>query len=195
MSLRLKLLLLGLLTLVLPWTGCQYAREMESALREGEQASLQAVSQTIAASLQCRTDLLFRNVNAQDPAAGSPYDLQAAILPAAPFLDGYGDEWPRDRSLWRYFEKGPNHRFGVETGVFERMLYVLLDVHDDRVVYDAPGANPLDSNAIGDRVWLGFQDPSGAEHQVFIAANGPGSVTGRRIETGEYGQQSGGTTA
>jgi len=49
MSLRLKLLLLGLATLVLPWAGCNYAREMESALREGEQNSLQAVSQTIAA--------------------------------------------------------------------------------------------------------------------------------------------------
>ena len=33
MSIRLKLLLLGLATLVLPWAGCRYAREMESALR------------------------------------------------------------------------------------------------------------------------------------------------------------------
>ena len=52
MSLRLKLLLLGLATLVLPWAGCRYAREMESALRDGEVDSLQGVSQTIAASLQ-----------------------------------------------------------------------------------------------------------------------------------------------
>ena len=43
MSIRLKLLLLGLLTLVLPWAGCRYAREMESALREGEQNSLVVV--------------------------------------------------------------------------------------------------------------------------------------------------------
>ena len=48
MSLRLKLLLLGLLTLVLPWGGCRYARQMEAALREGELNSLQAVAQTIA---------------------------------------------------------------------------------------------------------------------------------------------------
>ena len=52
MSLRLKLLLLGLATLVLPWAGCRYAREMESALREGEADSLQALAQTIATS--CR---------------------------------------------------------------------------------------------------------------------------------------------
>ena len=60
MSLRLKLLLLGLLTLVLPWGGCQYAREMESALREAEKQSLLAVAETLAASLQGRTDLLYR---------------------------------------------------------------------------------------------------------------------------------------
>src|SRR5499427_4797861 len=60
MSLRLKLLALGLATLVLPWGGCRYARQMEAALREGEQNSLQAVAQTIAASLQGRTDFLYR---------------------------------------------------------------------------------------------------------------------------------------
>ena len=50
MSLRLKLLLLGLATLVLPWEGIRYAREMESALRQSEQHELQAVSETIARS-------------------------------------------------------------------------------------------------------------------------------------------------
>src|SRR5437762_1014782 len=106
MSLRLKLLLLGLATLILPWGGCQYAREMESALREGEQNSLQAVSQTIAASLQGRTDLLYREAlpppDAPDaPAAPvspgadpvraflnpGPYDLKPLALTAAPLLD------------------------------------------------------------------------------------------------------------
>ena len=61
MSLRLKLLLLGLATLVLPWTGIRYAREMEAALRDSEQHALQAVAETIAASLQGRMDLLYGN--------------------------------------------------------------------------------------------------------------------------------------
>ena len=52
MSLRLKLLLfLGIATLVLPWAGMRYAREMESALRDGEQDALTAVAQSIASSL------------------------------------------------------------------------------------------------------------------------------------------------
>ena len=72
MSLRLKLLMLGLATLVLPWAGCRYAREMESALRDGEVDSLQAVSQTIAASLQGRTDLLYRQARPRPAADSAP---------------------------------------------------------------------------------------------------------------------------
>jgi two-component system, OmpR family, sensor histidine kinase ChvG len=204
MSLRLKLLLLGLLTLVLPWGGCRYARQMEDALREGELNSLQAVAQSIAASLQGRTDLLYREGKGHDEAAQepttnddqasppepqpSPYDLQPIMLTAPPFLDGYGDEWPRTPGIWRYFTQD-KHRFGILTGVYERMLYGLIEVENDHLVYDAPGANPLEASGIGDRVWLGMRDAQGVEHQVFLPASGQGLVTARRIETGEYGQQ------
>jgi two-component system, OmpR family, sensor histidine kinase ChvG len=223
MSLRLKLLLLGMLTLVLPWGGCRYARQMEAALREGERNSLQAVAQTIAASLQGRTDYLYREgtearegptpdgaardgptesplsepdtagrqavVSAEPPQPqSSPYDLQPIVLTSAPYLDGYGDEWPRAPGSWRHFTKD-HRRFGILTGVNERMLYVLLDVEDKHLVYDTPGANPLDSSAIGDRVWIGIQDPNGHERQFFIAPTGPGAAPARRIETGEYGQE------
>jgi len=71
MSLRLKLLLLGLLTLVLPWAGCRYAREMESALREGEQTSLESVAETLATSLEGRVDLLYRAPPGADAAAAA----------------------------------------------------------------------------------------------------------------------------
>jgi signal transduction histidine kinase len=207
MSLRFKLLLLGLATLVLPWAGCRYAREMESALREGEQSSLLSVAQTIASSLQGRRDLLYREpaipASPDAPAAESPepsasaaaipekaglYDLRPVLLLAQPFVDGYVEEWPQAKSSWRYFARD-QHQFGILTGVFERMLYVLLDVRDDHLVYDTPGGSPLDPATFGDRVWLGFEGPDGAQHQVFVSATGPGSVTARRIETGEYGQQ------
>jgi two-component system sensor histidine kinase ChvG len=202
MSIRLKLLLLGLATLVLPWAGCRYAREMESALREGEQNSLLSVAQTIASSLQGRGDLLYRQpAPVQDPeqpeanddeaaareSKPSPYDLRPVLLFAQPFLDGYVEEWPQNKTAWRYFARD-QHQFGILTGVFERMLYVMLDVHDEHLVYDTPGASPLDSSTFGDRIWIGFEGQDGREHQVFIAATGPGSVTARRIEAGEYGQ-------
>src|SRR5579863_4633369 len=244
MTLRLKLLLLGLATLVLPWAGCQYAREMESALREGEVNSLQAVAQTIAASLQGRTDLLYReappasaapdtqvSASASAPAAtdstaasttdaastpappaapvpaastnsaaaeapagvpgrSGPYDLEPLVLTAAPLLDGYTEDWPRVPAAWKYFARDEHRHFGILTGVYERMLFVLIDVHDEHPLFDAPGTNVLDPATFGDRVWLGYQDPQGAQQQVFFAATGPGSVTARRVEIGEYGQRS-----
>src|SRR5205807_1140539 len=191
-------------TLVLPWGGCQYAREMESALREGEENSLQAVSQTIAASLQGRTDLLYREAPppADAPEAppdetsghaflqSGPYDLKPLALTAAPLLDGYSDDWPHDPSAWAYFARDDRHRFGILTGVYECMLYVLLEVRDEHPLFDAPGTNPLDPGIFGDRVWLGFEDSQGEQRQVFLAATAPGAVTARGIETGEYGQQS-----
>jgi two-component system sensor histidine kinase ChvG len=213
MSIRLKLLLLGLATLVLPWAGCRYAREMESALREGEQSSLLSVAQTIASSLQGRGDLLYRQParvgdsgepdTDDDKAAAArreskpnPYDLRPILLSAQPFLDGYVEEWPQNKAAWRYFVRDPamstvakgQHQFGILTGVFERMLYVMLDVRDEHLVFDTPGASPLDPSTFGDRIWIGFEGQDGREHQVFIAATGPGAVTARRIETGEYGQ-------
>ncbi|MBS0365732.1 MAG: hypothetical protein JSR67_07925 [Proteobacteria bacterium] len=207
MSLRLKLLLLGLATLVLPWAGCQYAREMEGALREGERSSLAAVAQTIAASLEGRTDLLYRATPPAAPATGpsssqpadagpppfpeaGPYDLKPLDLASAPPLDGNGEDWPRAPQAWAWFSAGPQRRLGVLTGVYQRMLYLLLAVYDAHPVFDAPGADPLDPAGFGDRVWIGFTDPHGLEQQVFLAATGPGAVVARRIEAGEYGQQS-----
>ncbi|MGH8180955.1 MAG: hypothetical protein ACRETR_08250, partial [Steroidobacteraceae bacterium] len=114
MSLRLKLLLLGLATLVLPWDGIRYAREMEAALRQSEQHALQAVSETIAASLQGRMDLLYRNPAEPAPSSKGPYDLTPLVLAAAPYIDGYPDDWPHDPSAWRYYGSGA-HRFGILT--------------------------------------------------------------------------------
>src|SRR5215469_12253133 len=212
MSLRLKLLALGLATLVLPWAGCRYAREMEAALREGEQTSLQAVAQTIAASLQGRTDLLYREPlppsdsapdgSSQEPPAATatpsesrsppavePDDLQPLPLSAAPLIDGYADDWPREPAAWKHFSHDSQHHFGILSGVYERMLYVLLEVHDEHPVFDAPGSNWLDPATFGDRVWIGYEDREGEERQVFLAATGPGALSARRIESGEYGEQ------
>lgn len=188
MSLRLKLLLLGLATLVLPWDGIRYAREMEAALRDSEQHALQAVSETIAASLQGRMDLLYRNPGEPAPVNIGRYDLTPLVLTAPPYIDGYPDDWPQAPGAWRYYGSGA-HRFGILTGVHDRMLYALLEVRDPHLVFDAPGANPLDSSGLGDRVWVGYEDPQGSQQQVFLALTGPGPIIARRIEGGDYGEE------
>src|SRR5262249_1228839 len=55
----------------------------------------------------------------------TPYDLRPILLPTQPYLDGYLDEWPQNESAWAYFGRD-QHQFGILTGVFERMLYVML---------------------------------------------------------------------
>jgi signal transduction histidine kinase len=188
MSLRLKLLLMSLATLVLPWAGCQYAREMESALRAGEKEALGAMAQTIAASLQGRSDLLYRDSFSSGAGKPGPLDLQPMLLAGEPFLDGYPEEWPDDAPNWRTVSRG-KERVRILTGVHERTLYMLLDVRDDRLVFDAPAADPLESASLGDRIWIGFQDPQGIDHHVFIASGSAGAVRARRIETREFGHQ------
>ncbi len=188
MSLRLKLLLLGLATLVLPYGGYEYAREMEAALRDSERQSLQAIAQTLAASLQGRSDLLYRIPTEAGPAPPGPNDLQAVPLLAAPFLDGYADEWPHDSPFRRVFSDGP-HQLTLLAGVHERMAYLLIEVRDAHVVFDAPGADVLDPAGFGDRIWVAFTDAAGAQHQYLVATAGPGPVRARRIETQDLGRQ------
>jgi hypothetical protein len=193
MSSWLKVLLLALVALVLPWDGIRYARQMESALRESERQSLRSVADTVAASLQGRAALLYRYPGT--PARGGPYDLTAVPLPAPLSVEGAagwvgagGGGRPYGRGAWRHYGKAP-HRFAILAGVYGRMLYVLLKVQDPRVVFDAPFANPLRRAAMGDRIWLGYAGPRGGQHAEFFALTGPGPIVARRIVTGEYGRR------
>jgi hypothetical protein len=47
-SLRLKLLLVSLLTLILPWAGWLYAQRMETTLRRGQEDSLLITADVLA---------------------------------------------------------------------------------------------------------------------------------------------------
>ena len=201
MSLRLKLLLLGLATLVLPWAGCRYAREMESALRQGEADSLQARRadhRHLAAGAHrpalprrrrarvprtptAHADSVRQRRAAEPPrirtsTSATPYDLEPVTLTAAPLLDGYVDDWPRDPAAWTHFDQDARHRFAILTGVHERMLYVLLEVHDEHPLFDAPGSNPLEPCDLRRPRVARLRGPQGEQQQVFLAATAPGAV-------------------
>ncbi len=51
MKLHTQLIFLSMLTLALPWAGCEYIREMENTLRDGQAQSLLSTTKTIAQSL------------------------------------------------------------------------------------------------------------------------------------------------
>ena len=69
------------------------------------------------------------------------------------------------------------------------MAYLLIEVRDAHVVWDAPGLDVLDPAGFGDRVWVAFTDAQGAQHQYLFATPDPGPVHARRIETQDLGRQ------
>ena len=178
----LKLLLLVLVSLVLPWDGVRYARQMEAALRQSERQDLHSLAGTLAASLQGRVRLIYRF--AAEGTEPGRYDLTPVPLPAPVYADG----WPTAAHLWRRYGNAAHH-FDILTGVSERMLYVLLRVADSHLVFNAPLANPLGRSSRGDRIWIGFTGARGHPHAEFLALTGAGPVVARRIVRGEYGRR------
>src|ERR1044072_5447826 len=95
MSLRTKLLLLSLLTLILPWAGWQYAQQMETTLRRGQEDALLTTAEVLSRVVASEPELLYRVGDLRrtfDPSRG---DLFAPLLVARPLLDGFADEWPQ----------------------------------------------------------------------------------------------------
>lgn len=214
MSIRTKLLLLSLATLALPWAGCQYAREMESSLRDAEQQALLAVATTLATSLQGRSDLLFRNVvvggnasaatntgGGQTPGLGAASKRLVALpLGVEPALDASANDWPNAARAWREFGGGKTDRGRLLAGAFGRYLFLQIEVSDSAWVLDRSYDAALESAAQGDRLWLAFDraasdqgenEAAGGQAgrgEYFVSAASSGVVRGRRIERGAYGQ-------
>jgi dedicated sortase system histidine kinase len=191
--LRTKLLLLALTTLTLPWAGCQYAREMETVLRESEQQSLLAVTTTIAGSLKGREEWLFREdslpTQALDQRGSRAGDITPVVLSGAPLIDGRAEEWDLDnRNVVRVAGPG-NDSLQILAATHERWLFLALLIRDDKLVFDASELAPLDGPGMGDRVWLAFDDKRGGQQRLFFSGTGPGRLRARRIETREYGRE------
>lgn len=190
--LRTKLLLLALTTLALPWAGCQYAREMESVLRESEQQSLLAVTTTIAGSLKGQQDLLFRGDSLPLPGfdgGNHAGDITPVVLSGAPLIDGRSDEWDLDdRNVVRVVGPGSDS-LRLYAATHERWLFLALLVRDDKLVFDASELAPLDPPNMGDRIWLAFDDKRGGQERLFFSGTGTGRLRARRIERREYGRE------
>ena len=176
MNLRRQLLLVSLLLLCLPWAGCQFIREMEGALRHGQEQSLQATAQAVAAVLGEQEELLYPNParRVSPPDRGSPvyaHPVQQPII-----VDGYGDGWQEIEGI--SFDAGDQ---GSHLAVTYRAitrgdyLYLLLRVEDSRVIYHNPGLSPEPN---GDRLVLRtWQDNNRQEYVIATAA--PGRVRAR----------------
>ena len=184
MSIRLQLLVIALTTLVLPWAGCQYARELEATLRVSQENSLEASANTIANALSAQPARVFeRPAEARfDPARG---DLYVHPLHHEPLLDGYPDDWSVPPDL----EVLPAHGLvaRLAAGATERWLFLYLEVDQARFTPEPADAQPARDRY--DRVEIALERPGEAPATVLLATSAPGLIEARSVVTRDDGTQ------
>jgi dedicated sortase system histidine kinase len=173
MNLRRQLLLISLLTLVLPWAGCQFIRETESALRAGQQQLLAGTARAIADSLAQYPEE-FPPSRSPDHLVGD--QLYGHPLETQPSIDGYFDDWLLpDESLREMRGADGPVRFAL--GLHGQALYFFAEVTDRAVVYAAPGTPGVaGSSSFADRVSLVNSSPPYREEAFVFAAEAPGPI-------------------
>lgn len=174
MNLRRQLLLVSLLTLMLPWAGCEFIRETEIALRSGQQQMLAGTARAVANSLAQYSE----EFPARDPAFPVADQLYVDRLDYAPEIDGYFDDWSIDALHSLRGTDGPV-RFAL--GAHEQAIYLYVEVVDRSVVYATPQSIiPDGSSRHADRVVLASSSPPYLQEAVSFAAEAPGRILSYR---------------
>ncbi len=178
MSLRAKLLLLSLLALMLPWAGCRYAQQMETALRRGQEEALLTTAEVLAKVVASEPELLYRIPELRERFDAQRGDLFAPLLDTQPLIDGFPDEWPEPgRAV-------PGLHSTLRLGVHGRAMQLYIAVHDESVRYEQPrGLDQLPGTNF-DRVVLLMRDDYGREYAWSLSAQAPGPLIVRPCDTG-----------
>lgn len=187
MSLRAKLLLLSLLTLVLPWAGWQYAQQMETTLREGQEAALLTTAEVLGRVVASEPELLYRVPELRLQFDATRGDFFAPLLTSEPLIDGFEDEWPAPtRSIpgrpaaVSSTQDAPT----VHLGVYRRALHLYVGVRREHVRYETPALAEGAQAGRSDRVILLVDDEFGRERAWSISALAPGPLIVRTCEVG-----------
>ena len=177
MNLRRQLLLVSLLILVLPWAGCQFIRQTESALREGQQRMLAGTAMAVADSLS----------QFPDEFSGSPDDgdfgenqLYGHPLTTAPLIDGYVDDWDLVPSAIRSL-RGADGSIRFVAGIHRQNLYLYVEARDASVVY-ADHGNDARERKYNDLVSLVSSANDGHATEFIFEAEAPGDIVARRVQ-------------
>jgi dedicated sortase system histidine kinase len=180
MNLRKQLLLVTLLTLILPWAGCQYIRETESALREVQQQMLSGTAQAIADSLSQFPDELLAG---KDDFRFGQNQLYGHPLVTAPLIDGYLDDWttPEQAAISL---RGTDGTIKYVVGINRPHVYLHVDVRDASVVFDR-GQDAIFPRSHSDHLALISVDETGERTIFRFRAEAPGAIIAEREAGGQ----------
>ncbi|MEL7187738.1 MAG: histidine kinase dimerization/phospho-acceptor domain-containing protein, partial [Pseudomonadota bacterium] len=181
MNLKRQLLLVSLLTLILPWAGCEFIRETESALREVQQDMLGDTARALASSLTQYVDD-FPPTSVRGTSDDRVY---LHTLSQQPEIDGYFDDWPLSEASLQTL-RGPDGPVRFAIGESGTDTFLFVEVIDRNVVYAAPRTTMVEGESPGaDRVHVVSSNPI-TETFVFEAeAPGP-IITYRRDRYASY---------
>jgi two-component system, OmpR family, sensor histidine kinase ChvG len=180
-SIRLQLLMVALTTLVLPWAGCQYARELETALRDSQEQSLLASAGTMANSLSAQPQRVFRDPGDTPTFTAARGDLYVYPLHSQPLLDGYRDDWGVAADPIP-LPTTTGYAARVQAGADGRYLYLYIEVDDTH--FDAEPGDVHPEHDRFDRIDLTMQRPDGTRGSYFFATGAPGPIAAQRIVHG-----------
>jgi dedicated sortase system histidine kinase len=171
MSLRLKLLLVALSTLILPWAGWQFVRQTEALLRQGQEQTLLASASTLARALDA--------LGTEAPMPGSA--LYVHERTATLRIDGYADDWqvfkPYAQSIGPADDAG---KLRVMLAEDVQWLYLYAEVRDaTRARADARDSAAASSDHLDLTLRRG-----GESRRYRIANAAPGSFDAPAIEGG-----------
>ncbi|MEM9690712.1 MAG: ATP-binding protein [Pseudomonadota bacterium] len=176
MNLKRQLLLVSLLTLILPWAGCEFIRETETALRSGQQQMLAGTARAIAESLQQYSRQFPSTEQAAAFIVGD--QLYAHALPARPTVDGYINDWPLTRDSLAALPGADGDAYYV-LGEIDGQLYLYIEVSDRDIVYGQPGPR-INTAPFADSVTLVSASPPAREETIEFFAEAPGIVVAHR---------------
>jgi two-component system sensor histidine kinase ChvG len=176
-SIRLQLLIVALTTLILPWAGCQYARELENALRVSQENALESTADTIALALSAQPARVFHGPEDSRPYAEEQGDLYVFALRRAPLLDGYREDWAVAADPKR-LPTPDGYGARLQLGSTDRYLFLYLEVDEPHFV--AEPANPDVDKDRFDRVDVTLEQPDGSLESYFFATGAPGPIEAQK---------------
>jgi two-component system sensor histidine kinase ChvG len=181
MSLTRQLLLVSLLALMLPWAGCEFIRETESALRSGQQEMLAGTARALASSIARYAEEYPERIAGS--LAGEQLFLHA--LGKRPQIDGYVDDWLLDPAALKTLP-GNDGPVRIAMATYGRMVYLYVDVSDRVPVFASAETIILDDGPrFADRITLVSSSPPYLEERIIFAAEAPGAILS--YKQGSYG--------
>lgn len=177
MRLKKQLLLVSLVTLSLPWVGCQYIQEMDSALRKGQTDALVATAKAVSARIG-NDPQLIQSIDTYATPGSTP--IVAHALNIKPIKDGYADEWITANYDFQPLQEDME----IVAGIYRNELYLFLRVTTENIHYYTPA---LSRPTLADTIQLNLSSNNGDQRDIALYASGEGQIhAARQLSTSNF---------